>query len=253
MTTPWSLVVDLRGSATGWVVPALRRRIIRSDWTPQHRLVHLAKLFGLQASPPRPRLFASAESASRAAELIPASGPVLAVGPTANWGGKQWPAERFAAAALALVAPGSPMAGARIAVFGGKDERAAVEAFLAPLAAAPLAADHVIDLAGQVDLPTAYACLERCAFYLGNDSGLMHMAAATGIPTLGLFGPSSEILYGPVGPSCRALRGPRSFEDICHAPDFDHRSQRSLMDDLEVAAVVTAATELWQSAQAAKA
>ncbi|MGE5517045.1 MAG: glycosyltransferase family 9 protein [Bacteroidota bacterium] len=247
VTTPWSLVVDLRGSAMGWVVPALRRKVIRSDWSPQHRLVHLARLFGLEAAPPQPWLCAGAEALARAATLIPASVPVLAVGPSANWGGKQWPAERFAAAAKALTAPGAPLAGAPIAVFGAPNERAAIEAFTAAFPA-----DRIIDLAGSVDLPTAYACLQRCAFYLGNDSGLMHMAAATGIPTLGLFGPSSEILYGPVGRWCRSLRGPRSFEDICHAPDFDHRSQRSLMEDLEVAAVVAAATDLWLARQAAR-
>ncbi|HLO76027.1 MAG TPA: glycosyltransferase family 9 protein [Magnetospirillum sp.] len=247
VTTPWSLVVDLRGSATGWLVPTLRRKIIRSDWTPQHRLVHLAKLFGLGASPPLPRLYAGAQAAARAAQLIPAGRPVLAVGPTANWGGKQWPADRFAAVAHALTAATGPLAGAAIAVFGAQNERDAVAQFVAALAGR-----KVIDLAGSVDLPTAYGCLERCAFYLGNDSGLMHMAAAAGIPTLGLFGPSSEILYGPMGPWCRALRGPRSFEDICHAPDFDHRSQQSLMQDLEVATVIAAATDLWQSRQAAR-
>lgn len=247
VTTPWSLVVDLRGSAMGWVVPALRRKVIRSDWSPQHRLVHLARLFGLEAAPPLPRLAASAAAVQRAAALIPADRPVLAVGPSANWGGKQWPAERFAAAAHALTAADGPLAGAAIAVFGAASERAAVDAFTAAFPA-----ERIIDLAGNVDLPTAYACLERCAFYLGNDSGLMHMAAAAGIPTLGLFGPSSEVLYGPSGRWCRALRGPRSFEDICHAPDFDHRSQRSLMQDLTVEAVVAAATELWACAQAAR-
>ncbi|MGE5476280.1 MAG: glycosyltransferase family 9 protein [Bacteroidales bacterium] len=246
VTTPWSLVVDLRGSAMGWVVPALRRRVIRSDWSPQHRVAHLARLFGLEATPPQPRLKAGAEAMERAAQLVPAGMPVLAVGPSANWGGKQWPAERFAAAAHALTAPGGMLAGAPIAVFGAPNEREAIEAFTAAFPA-----DRIIDLAGSVDLPTAYACLERCAFYLGNDSGLMHMAAAAGIPTLGLFGPSSEILYGPVGRWCRSLRGPRSFEDICHAPDFDHRSHRSLMEDLEVEAVVAAATDLWQARQAA--
>lgn len=245
VTTPWALVVDLRGSAMGWVVPALRRKTIRSDWSPQHRLVHLARLFGLESTPPLPRLQAGAEAKAKAERLIPGGRPVLAIGPSANWGGKQWPAERFAAAAAALTAPGAVLDGAAIAVFGAANERTAIDAFVAALPPRT-----IIDVAGSIDLPTAYACLERCDFYLGNDSGLMHMAAAAGIPTLGLFGPSSEILYGPMGRWCRALRGPRSFEDICHAPDFDHRSQKSLMEDLQVAAVIDAATELYHAAKA---
>lgn len=246
VTRGWSLVVDLRGSAMGWVVPTLRRKVIRSDWSPQHRLVHLAGLFGLEASPPLPRLAAAPEAAAEAARLIPAGSKVLGIGPTANWGGKQWPTERFVAVANALTGPGGALAGARIAVFGAKEERAAIDVFNAAFAP-----ERIIDLAGAVDLPTAYACLERCDFYLGNDSGLMHMAAAARIPVLGLFGPSSEILYGPMGRLCRSLRGPRSFEDICHAPDFDYRSHACLMEDLEVEAVIAAATEL--AAQAASA
>lgn len=245
VTTPWSLVVDLRGSAMGWVVPTLRRKTIRSDWSPQHRLAHLARLFGLESAPPLPRLHADAEAKAKAEQLIPGGKPVLAIGPSANWGGKQWPADRFAAAAAALTAPGAVLDGAAIAVFGAANERAAIDTFVAALPPRT-----IIDVAGSIDLPTAYACLERCNFYLGNDSGLMHMAAAAGIPTLGLFGPSSEVLYGPMGQWCRALRGPRSFEDICHAPDFDHRSQKSLMEDLQVAAVIDAATELYHAAKA---
>jgi ADP-heptose:LPS heptosyltransferase len=246
VTRRWSLVVDLRGSAMGWLVPTLRRKIIRSDWSPQHRLVHLARLFGLEHSAPLPRLAAAPAHKARATELIPDGGAVLGIGPTANWGGKQWATERFVATAQALVAAGGALAGARIAVFGAKEERAAVEAFKAAFRP-----EQVIDLAGMVDLPTAYACLERCSLYVGNDSGLMHMAAAAGIPTLGLFGPSSEVLYGPMGRCCRSLRGRRSFEDICHAPDFDYRSHVSLMDDLEVEAVVAAATDLLAQAASA--
>ncbi|MBC7905506.1 MAG: glycosyltransferase family 9 protein [Rhodospirillaceae bacterium] len=237
--TPWSLVVDLRGSAMGWLVPTLRRRIIRSSWTPQHRLCHLAGVLDL-AAPAAPRLWADDAQRTEAARLIPDGTPVLAVGPTANWGGKQWPAERFVEAVRRLTAEGGMLPGARVAVFASADERDRARPVVESVPS-----ERVIYLTGGVSLPTAYACLQRCAFYLGNDSGLMHMAAAAGIPTLGLFGPSSEVFYGPWGDRAASARGPRSFEDICHAPDFNHRSQDSLMLDLDVETVVDAATSLW--------
>src|SRR5919108_642625 len=61
-------------------------------------------------------------------------------------------------------------------------------------AAAPRVVDSVpaarrIDLAEKLDLLTAAACLGRATLFVGNDSGLMHLAAAMGVPTLGLFGP----------------------------------------------------------------
>jgi heptosyltransferase-3 len=56
-----------------------------------------------------------------------------------------------------------------------------------------------VDLVGKLSLPEAAACLDRMALFVGNDSGLMHLAAATGVPTLGLFGPTPAAEYAPVG------------------------------------------------------
>lgn len=239
VTRPWSLVVDLRGSAMGWLVPSLRRRVLKSSWEPKHRLIHLSSALGLDLAF-APRLWASDAQRTRAAELIPTGSPVLAIGPTANWGAKQWPGESFAEVVAALTAGNGILPSARIAVFASADERAKA----APLLTS-IPPERLIDLAGGTDLPTAFACLERCAFYTGNDSGLMHMAAAAGIPTLGLFGPSSEIFYGPFGPHTASVRGPRSFEDICHAADYDYRSQDCMMRDLTPQRVIEAAQSLW--------
>lgn len=238
--TYWYLVVDLRGSALGWLVPTLRRRIIKSSWKPRHRTVHLAEL--LRIGPQMPVVWTSPDAEAEAARLLPAGSPVLALGPTANWGAKQWPAERFAQLAERLTAPSGILAGARIAVFGGPGER---EGIAALMDAVP--PERLVDLVGTCSLGTVAACLGHADFYVGNDSGLMHMAAAAGVPTLGLFGPSSEVFYGPCGPRTASVRGPRSFEDICHAPDFDHRRTDCMMLDLEVESVVQAAEALYRT------
>lgn len=236
----WSLVVDLRGSAIGYVVPSLRRRVLKSSWEPKHRLVHLASVLGLDR-PLAPVLWNSPDQIAAAERLLPPDAPVLAVGPTANWGAKQWPAERFARVVERLTAPGGILPGARVAVFGAESERPAAQ----PLIDA-IPEQSRVDLLGKVGLATVHACLKRASFYLGNDSGLMHIAAASGCPTLGLFGPSSEVFYGPFGPHCAAVRGPRSFEDICHAPDYDYRSQDCMMLDLTVERVAGAAEDLFR-------
>lgn len=232
--TWWSLVVDLRGSALAYVLPTARRAVLKSSWEPKHRLYHLSSALGLDQAF-APVLWNTPEQMAQAERLLPAGSPILALGPTANWGAKQWPAERFAQVALALTADND----GRIAVFGAESERASVQAL-----PAALPAHRTIDLIGKVDLATVHACLKRASLYVGNDSGLMHMAAAAGIPTLGLFGPSSEIFYGPFGPHCAHVRGPRSFEDICHAPDYDYRSQECMMLDLGVETVINAARAL---------
>ena len=93
---------------------------------------------------------------------------------------------------------------------------------------------------------TAHVCLRRCAFYVGNDSGLMHLAAAAGIPTLGLFGPSREELYGPWGEHSAVVRTAVPYEDLVGGPDYDHRTTGSLMDSLTVDAAEAAARALWR-------
>lgn len=237
--TFWHLVVDLRGSALGWLVPARRRRMIKSSWEPRHRTIHLAELLGI--GPQWPVLWTSPEAEAEAAGLLPSGPPVLAFGPTANWGAKQWPAERFARVAERLTASSGILPGARVAVFGAPDEREGIAALMSALPP-----DRLIDLVGTCPLGTVAACLRRAGLYVGNDSGLMHMAAAAGVPTLGLFGPSSEVFYGPCGPRTASVRGPRSFEDICHAPDFDHRSTACMMLDLDIEKVVQAAEALYR-------
>lgn len=241
VTTPWSLVVDLRASALAWLLPTRRRLVYRPSHSSLHRVRQLGALVGRADDPPAPRLWASAGDEAEAALLVPAGRPVLAVGPTANWGGKQWPAERFSEVVAALTGPGGILPGAVVAVVAAPNERAAAEPVLASLPA-----DRRIDLIGKGGLPVIGAALGRCAFYLGNDSGLMHMAAAAGTPTLGLFGPSREDLYAPWGGRAAWVRTPESFEEIIGAPGYDHRSEATHMTGLDVPTVIAAAEGLWR-------
>jgi ADP-heptose:LPS heptosyltransferase len=103
------------------------------------------------------------------------------------------------------------------------------------------------DFTAKLDLLQAQALLERAALFVGNDSGLMHMAAAAGTPTLGLFGPTDESIYGPFGPRSLAVRGPRSFAELS-ALDPEWRGDQSLMLDLTPQRVVEAASSLIQRA-----
>nr|WP_246522174.1 glycosyltransferase family 9 protein [Neoroseomonas terrae] len=195
----WDLVVDLRGSAIAWLLLARRRAVMRGGRRPGHRLLHIAQTLGL-APAPRPVAWFGPAEAARAEALLPAGAPVLALGPTANWVRKVWPADRFLTLARLLTEPGAPLEGARIAILGGPgaQERAMAEPVLNGLPGA-------IHLVGALDLPEAAAVLARCALFVGNDSGLMHLSAATGTPTLGLFGPTPASEYGPVGARAAAV------------------------------------------------
>lgn len=235
----WDIVVDLRGSALPWLLRAGERYAMAKGNAHEHRVRQLARLFTLDP-PPSPRLWLAPAHKQRAEALIPAGGPVLAIGPAANWRGKQWRGECFAELARRLTAADGPLPGARVAVLAAAHERAQAEPLLA---AAPAA--RIIDLIGKTDLLTAAAVLRRCALFVGNDTGLMHIAAASGVPTLGLFGPSPVEQYAPWGP-CTAVARTEVPAEAMYAAGFDHRTTDTLMDSLSVDATEAATCQLWR-------
>ena len=234
----WHLVVDLRASALSYCLLARRRMVLRPSTDAVHRLVSLARFAGL-ADSPSPRLWTGAAQQSEAERLLPA-GLVLALGPAANWRGKQWPGENFAELARRLTAPEGILPGATIVLLGTASERGEV---LAVIDALP--AGQLLDLVGKLDLLTAAALLARCDFYVGNDSGLMHIAAASGVPTLGLFGPSREAHYAPWGARSAVVRTALDYDQLVGGRGYDHRTTGSLMESLTVDMAERGARELW--------
>lgn len=243
----WGLVVDMRGSALARLVRTRKvavRRSTRSGAAPVHKVVEAARLLHLEGDPPAPYLFTSPATEAAADKLLAKTrGPILAIAPAANWMGKTWPAERFAVVAAELTGERGPMPNGRVVLLGGEDDRLTSEAVRRVIPR-----ERLVDLVGRTDLLTAYAVLKRARLFVGNDSGLMHLAAAAGAPTLGLFGPSDERLYGPWGPAARALRGPRSFETI-RAADPELNLPFCHMNDLKPPEVLAAARRLFDDTQ----
>lgn len=235
----WDVLVDLRNSSMYYTLPARKRFRMGRSRDDAHRVVQLARVIGLQDAPPAPCIWLTGAHRTLAARLIPAGGPVLAIGPTANWRAKTWPGDHFVELAGRLTGPDGILPGARVAIFGRDDERPQALGLIDSIPA-----ERRIDLVGNLDLSQVAACLERTAFYVGNDSGLMHLAAAAGVPTLGLFGPSREDLYAPWGARTALARTPQSFADI-FPPHFDHRASDSLMGSLSVDVVERTARALW--------
>lgn len=235
--TRWDLVIDMRGSTLGWLLRTRQLRRWRKGGS-GHRLAQIARVLDIDA-PLLPRVWTRPEHDAQARALIPDGIPVLALGPTANFVGKQWPVERFAELAGSLVRTGAPLAGARIAVFAAPHERAQAARLLAMLPP-----ERLIDAVDTGEILTVYAALKRCRLYVGNDSGLMHLAAASGVPTLGLFGPSPSALYAPVGPHASFVSTdivyPKHWIMLKNDPGF----LGHMMDTLPVERAVAAATRL---------
>lgn len=174
----WDLVVDMKGSGMPYLV-ATRKRALRRKGAVRMYQQYGAAL-GLDPAP-LPVVWTAAADREKAVSLLPADRPVIGFGPTANWDPKVWPADRFAELYRRLCAELLP--GAALAVFGGPGahERELAQPLLAAVPGA-------IDLCGKLTLSEAAACIQRCVLYVGNDSGLMHLAAAAAVPTVGLCG-----------------------------------------------------------------
>jgi ADP-heptose:LPS heptosyltransferase len=243
----WGLVVDLRGSGLARFLNAKRRAIYRRGSGPAvHKVLEAARLLRIEDDPAPPHIFTSPAIEAYAEELTAGTGPILALAPAANWVGKTWPLERFSQVALRLLRnPGAPLENGRLMVLGGRGE-----ANLGRDLKEVVQRGQLIDLAGRVDLLTAYACLKRARLFIGNDSGTMHLAAAAGIPTLGLFGPSDEARYGPWGERARVVRGQKTLEQI-RAVDPHLNQAMCHMMDLGVEPVLRAAEKLLADTEAA--
>jgi ADP-heptose:LPS heptosyltransferase len=238
--TAWDLVVDLRNTLISRLLRRRALRVFRGPKPGQHMVEALSELLDI-APPAGPRLWLDGPTLERAAAEIPGDRPVLALAPAANWPGKTWRPERFAALARALTAEGAALAGARVVLLGAAGERGQSE----PVKAA-LPPSQCIDLVGRGDTLNAGAYLSQTDLFIGNDSGLMHLAAAVGIPTLGLFGPSLPERYRPWGPNGGAVRTALTYDELVGVPGYDHRTTGTLMDSLEVDTVVAAAEALYR-------
>ncbi len=241
--TPWDIVVDLRNSLMTRLVFARKKYIWNGAAPRKHKVSQIASVIGA-FPPPAPRLWFSDDTIRKAAALVPEAGsrPVLAIGPAANWPAKTWPAENFIALIERLTAEDGILPRARVAVFAAPGEE---QTAYTVLNAVP--PDRRIDVIAKAEPVVAAAAIARCKLYIGNDSGLMHCAAAAGVPTLGLFGPSWPELYRPWGDHCAYVSTPENFDRLTSYPGYDPGTAPCLMTSLTVDKACDAATGLWKN------
>jgi heptosyltransferase-2 len=103
---------------------------------------------------------------------------------------RRWPPARWAALADALIADGR-----QIVLLGGMEEAELRRSMLGAMQHA----DHVLDLGGRTTLGELAAVLRRCTLFVGNDSGVAHLASSVGTPVVAVFGPTDPHAWGPYG------------------------------------------------------
>jgi len=127
---------------------------------------------------------------------------MIGVSPGAAFGSaKRWIPDRFADAACTTASE----AGADVALFGSAGEKAMCEEVARLLAERGVKAKNC---AGETTLAEFIELAAACRLFLTNDSGAMHVAAALGVPTVAVFGPTDHVATAPLGDHCRIVREP---------------------------------------------
>jgi heptosyltransferase-2 len=131
--------------------------------------------------------------------------PVIALAPGAVGPSKRWPKESYAALARRLLADGFA-----VWILGGPGEKA--------LAVDIVGDSQARDLTGT-DLRDAILALAGAAAAISNDSGLLHVAAALGTPSIGIFGPTSPWHWAPLNPLAATIETASGLPcRPCHKP-----------------------------------
>jgi heptosyltransferase-2 len=178
----------------------------------EHQVVYylaLLKTMGWEAPEKDPSLYTDPGDVERARDLLRSYGIyegdiLVGLSPGAIFGdAKRWPPERFA-----VIGDWADQRwGAKIVVLGSRGESDICRSLCSAMSRSSL------NLCGRTSLGVAMGVIRECQFFVTNDSGLMHVASALGVPTVAIFGSTDPIATGPRGPKTRIVK-----HDVSCAP-----------------------------------
>ena len=224
----WDIVIDLRGSAISYFLFNERKYIYKSINKHIHRLDELAILMKKTKLPlPHvPILDKDFNKVSK--DFLKLKNPI-AIGASANWPAKVWPSKKFVRLIKMILKEKKFGKKKSIVFFGYSKDKKNTKKIIKHLKK-----NKIKNFCGKLNLIEVAAHIKKCRIFIGNDSGLMHIASSTGIPTLGLFGPSLETRYSPKGNNAYYIRTKKTFNQLTGSKNFDWNTKKNLMNSLSV-------------------
>ena len=219
--TRFSAVTSLLSGAPtshGFAGASTRRAWLHTSTVPFNRYWHVARNFRCLAGGENGRTvgieeihafpISEGDRLEVAAALfehgLATAGPLVVLNPQAGSLSleRRWPADHFARLARMLVLE----EGARVVVIGAPGEVERAHAVC--VRAGNLHDGRLASFAGKLSIGATAALLDQAAVFVTNDSGPMHLAAGMGVPTIGLFGPETPVMYRPLGARARWMYAP---------------------------------------------
>jgi len=196
----WLARIPVRaGYSTDARGPLLTHAVKRSDEILRvHQTLYYLEMlnaFGLEASRKDPKLVTGEEDQVLSDRILKQRGVaeapfLIGMAPGAAYGpAKRWFPERFASVADRLIEKFS----ARVLIFGSSGDHEVARSVQEK------AKNALVDLTGETSLREAISLIARCRLFVSNDSGLMHVAGALGVPTVAIFGSTNPLTTSPVG------------------------------------------------------
>lgn len=192
-----------------------------------------------RAVPPRLALFREEETAMArrlAQSGITGSELLIGLNPGSTYGGaKRWLPERFAETADRLAGQYD----ARVLIVGARGEEPLAQAIAGRIKA------KTVVLSGKTSVRDLMAAVKRCAVFITNDTGPMHIAAAFGVPVVAVFGPTDWRTTAPFGTGHALVRQPVDCSPcLLRECPIDHRCMtRVSVDEVYQAAIVQMASK----------
>ena len=227
----WDIVIDLRGSIISYFLFNKKKYVYKSINKNIHRLDELALLMKTKylPLPSIPILKKDIKKISKDFLKLKNS---IAIGASANWPAKIWPSKNFVKLIKMLLKERKLGKKKSIVFFGSSKDLKNIKKITKHLKKF-----RVRNLCGKLNLIQVAAHLKECKIFVGNDSGLMHIASAVGVPTLGLFGPSLENRYAPRGSNAYYIRTKKTFNQLTGEKNFDWNTKKNLMNSLSAKSV----------------
>ena len=197
----WDIIIDFRSSLVSYFLGHNKKFIFKKKSDLNH-VKQLSEFFGFDCS----ELFidTSKDEEETVSKNISDNFKHFVIFPGGNWKPKIWNVENYNALMKKILAQNKDI---KFIIVGSKDEEKIYNYEITK----NIDRKNIINLFGASLTQTA-AYMKKSKLFIGNDSGLSHMATATKLKSIVLFGPTNDQIYGPFGKDSQVVRTNESYQ-----------------------------------------
>ena len=224
----WDLVIDLRSSYLSYFLNANERKIFKGNEI-EHKLDQFSKFLKIKSGI-RPTIWANNEKYTNILKSKKISNNFICIAPISNWQGKDWPIDKYCE-----LFDNDFFRDFEIVILGASNKSSDITKIKHLKESVSTKVNNLIN---QADMIETYFILKSSKLFLGSDSSNMHLSVAAGIPTIGLFGPTNDMVYGPKGKKSYTVRTDKNYEEIINDKSFTLKDSPSYLKGIKVETVL---------------